>query len=340
MIPGASSYVDASFDTLDELRQTHGEEVNAIVQKTYDDIKKVVGKGQMDFKTASEVVSILQRQGSQLLDLANKAGQDIIGPVLDKHPEVKEKLGGSWEDIQRLTRDVGNSEVASQAKKIADDTKRRLADIFQSGFSPESISKAKDLVETKSKEIKQLMEKAGKEAWEKGSKEYQKYLDKAPDEVKKVLSPDGDSIKTLLSGSGGVAAATTIWAKVKEIGSSKAGFDEKNAKELKDLVEQKVREAKDSASSSSTFKSINLDSIWKHAQGWLKSVPGGEKALEQVQDIDVSALSKVVQSRSQDAEKLAQETYSEILQVLKDKSEKAKKLGEETKDQAKQEAKH
>jgi hypothetical protein len=49
-------------------------------------------------------------------------------------------------------------------------------------------------------------------------------------------------------------------------------------------------------------------------------------------------LIEISQSRSKEAQKLAQETYSDILKVLDDKAKKAKDLGEGTKEEAKEKA--
>ncbi|KAG8921876.1 hypothetical protein FRC00_008100, partial [Tulasnella sp. 408] len=99
--------------------------------------------------------------------------------------------------------------------------------------------------------------------------------------------------------------------------------------EVKDYVQQKIDEAKKKGGP-------QFDAAWSAAQGWLKSVPGGEKALETAKDIDISALSQIATSKSEDAKKLLEETYSDVLSVLKEKSEKAKKLAEGAKDEAEQ----
>lgn len=42
LVPGASKYVDKTFDSLDELSQTHGEEVNAIVSKAVSELQDTI----------------------------------------------------------------------------------------------------------------------------------------------------------------------------------------------------------------------------------------------------------------------------------------------------------
>ncbi len=271
LIPGASRYIDASFDAIDELHQTHKEEVEAIVNKTYNEIKKTVQGGGMDTKTAAQIFSILKTQSTELGELAKKVGGDIIGPVLDKHPELKEKLGGGWDELKQLMKDAEGTDVAQQAKTIYDDTTKQLSDAFGSGFSPDALVKAKNLIEQKAKEVRDLSQQAAMKVWEKGQQEY---LAKAPEDVKKLFS-DPDTMKSLMSGSGATATVVALWGKVKEVSSSKSGFDEKNVQQLKDLIQQKVQEAKDKAGDAGV--PTNLDDAWKVAQSWLKTVPGGEK---------------------------------------------------------------
>lgn len=277
-VPGASSYIDASFDGLEELQRTHKDEVNAIVNKAYGDIKSAVQSGGMDAATASKVYAILREQSKELGQLAQRVGADVIGPVLDRHPEIKEKLGGGWSELQSIVKDAKDSDVGKQAQDIYNDTTKQLADVFNAGFSAEAIAKAKSLIDEKSQQIKELSQKAARTFYEKGQKEYG---DKIPDELKPILS-DQNTITTLASGSGATVAVASIWGRVKDIASSKAGFDEKSMKELKELVQSKLQEAKKQAGEQG---SASLDAAWKAAESWLKTVPGGQKALDAVPDV-------------------------------------------------------
>lgn len=51
---------------------------------------------------------------------------------------------------------------------------------------------------------------------------------------------------------------------------------------------------------------------------------------------NAQALVELSQSRSEDAKKLAQETWDELLRVLEDKGKKAKELAQGTKEEAKE----
>ncbi|KAG8943371.1 hypothetical protein FRC04_002927 [Tulasnella sp. 424] len=320
--PGASSYVDASFDAIDRLEQTHRKEVDAIVKRTYDELREITKNGGVDAQTAQKVYDVLKRQSAELAEVAKKAANDVIQPVLDKHPEVKEKLGGGWTQIQESYQSLKDTDLAQEAQKIYDDTSSQLVDLFKSGFSATSLVKAKTLLDEKAQQISELSQKAGKELYEKGQEEY---LKNAPEELKKFFSDD-ETMKSILGSGAGTASVVAVWNKVKEVGE-KGKWDDKGVQDVKDFVQQKIEEAKKKGGP-------QFDAAWSAAQGWLKSVPGGEKALETAKDIDISSLSKIATSKSEDAKKLLEETYSDVLSVLKEKSEKAKKLAEGAKEDA------
>ncbi|KAG8973023.1 hypothetical protein FRB90_010031, partial [Tulasnella sp. 427] len=326
LIPGASAYIDASFDAIDQLEQTHRDEVSAIVQKTYDELRDTVKGGQVDVQTAKKVYDIFKRQAAELAEVAKKAADDVLQPVLDKHPEVKEKLGGGWTEIQSTYQSLKSTDLAKEAQKIYDDTSSQLVDLFKSGFSAASLVKAKTLLDEKAKEITELSKKAAKEAYEKGQEEY---LKNAPDGLKKFFG-DQDTVTSLLGAGGGTATILAVWNRVKEIGEkSKGKWDDASVQEIKDFVQSKIEEAKKKGGP-------QFEVAWNAAQGWLKNVPGGEKALETAKDIDISALSRIATDKSDDAKKLLEETYSDVLGVLKEKSEKAKKLAEGAKENVKE----
>ncbi|KAG9007411.1 hypothetical protein FRB95_006678 [Tulasnella sp. JGI-2019a] len=331
-VPGAASYVDVTFDGIDQLHDKHKDEVDAIVNKTYADIKKVVEGGKMDLATAGKVFEILQNQGKQLGELAARVGGDIVGPIIDNHPELKEKIGGSWDDLKQIAEDAKGSDVAQKAQSIYEDTSRQLGDVFSKGFSADAVKRAKDLIDQKSKEVKDLTQKAAQEVWDKGQKQY---LDKAPEEVKTLFS-DKNTMSTLMGGSGAMASVVAIWSKVKDISTSQAGFDEKSVQGLKDLIKQKVKDAQGKGSEwkdqMGSVGQVTFDAGWNSVKSWMKTVPGGEKALETAEDLDVSQLSALVASKKSEAQDLVKETYTDVVKVLKEKAEKAKKLVDDSSD--------
>lgn len=218
-IPGASAFVDASFDTIDRLEQTHREEVDAIVKRTYAELLEVTKNGRVDAPTAVKVLDVLKRLTAELAEVAQKA---------TKHPEVTEKLGGAWTDIQRTFQSLKDADLAQQAERIFHDTSSQLVRIIKSHIDEEA------------QQILELSQKATKELYEKGQEEY---LKNAPEELKKFFSDD-ETVKGLLGTGAGTARVVAVWAKVKEVGQ-KGRWDDKSVREVKDFVQRKIEEAKD-----------------------------------------------------------------------------------------------
>ncbi|KAG8943369.1 hypothetical protein FRC04_002925 [Tulasnella sp. 424] len=218
-IPGASAFVDASFDTIDRLEQTHREEVDAIVKRTYAELLEVTKNGRVDAPTAVKVLDVLKRLTAELAEVAQKAA---------KHPEVTEKLGGAWTDIQRTFQSLKDADLAQQAERIFHDTSSQLVRIIKSHIDEEA------------QQILELSRKAAKELYEKGQEEY---LKNAPEELKKFFSDD-ETVKGLLGTGAGTARVVAVWAKVKEVGQ-KGRWDDKSVREVKDFVQRKIEEAKD-----------------------------------------------------------------------------------------------
>jgi hypothetical protein len=78
-LPGAGFIVDRCFDTISQTVDTHAEEANAILNKAYIDIFKVVMKGGNENRMGS-AIDILAITGTLLQDMKGlgiKAGQPI-----------------------------------------------------------------------------------------------------------------------------------------------------------------------------------------------------------------------------------------------------------------------
>lgn len=189
---------------------------------------------------------------------------------------ASEKLGRGWTQIQET--DQSLTDLAQDAQKIYDDTSSQLVDLFKSGFSTTSLVKAKTLLDEKAQQISELSQKAGKELYEKGQEEY---LKNAPEGLKKFFNDD-EMMKSILGSGAGTVA---VWNKIKEVGE-KGKWDDKGVQEVKDFVQQKIEEAKGGP---------QFDAAWSAAQGWLKSVPGGEKALETAKDIESHPFPKLLE---------------------------------------------
>jgi len=257
MIPGAAAYIDPMFDSLDELKRTHGDETEKIIKGTYDEIKTTISKGGLDVKTGEKLVEILKRRAKEVEELESKAGTDFVKPILDKNPQLKEAVGGSYDDLKMLVQTHG-----PEAKAKYDDLVKQLKQIFDKGISTSSIKQVQDLVEQKSKEIRELGQKAGKDAWDKAQKQATPYLDKMPD-VKKMLD---ENMKPLLGS--GSQSIQEIYDKIKEVADKDA--NKQSIKELQDMIKEKAKKASESSN-------VNWDDAWKTLEGYIKKMPGGQE---------------------------------------------------------------
>jgi len=257
LIPGANAYIDPMFDTLDELRKTHGEETEKIITGTYDEVKEAVVKGGFDVKTGEKVVEILKCRAAEVEDLGKRVGTDFIKPVIDKNPQLRDAIGGSYDDLKRLVATHG-----PEAKAKYDDLVEQLKEIFDKGVSASSIKQVQDLVQQKTKEIRELGEKAGKDAWDKALKQAKPYLDKMPD-VKKSLD---ENMKSLI-GSGG-KNIQEIYDKVKEVADK--GPNKQNMAELQEMIKNKATQASQSSG-------VNWDDAWGKLEEYIKKIPGGNE---------------------------------------------------------------
>ncbi|KAH9847623.1 hypothetical protein C2E23DRAFT_741369 [Lenzites betulinus] len=323
VIPGVRPHVDAAFDTIDELRESHGDDVNRIVADGYEEVRVIVqdsGSG-VDVATAMKIYDVLRKRSAQLEELGEKAGKDAFGSLSEKYPQLSEKLGGGYGELKKMAQSKG-----PEAKKLYEETTKEIKDIFSKGFSPESLDQARKLIQSKTAEVRKIAESSSQDAWNKALKEAGPYLDKLPD-VKKLLTEHQD--KFIAAGAatltGGSSSTQEIFKRVKEAAEGDGAKNEK-LKELTEFVQKKAEEAQQQGSA-------QLEKGWESLQDWVRTMPGGEDALKRIPDVKVFV--KVSQDKREEAKKLAQETYEAVLQVLEEKGKKAKALSEEVKEDAK-----
>lgn len=321
LVPGASYYVDETFNSIDQLADTHNEELDRILSETYNEMRDVVQNGNADQETAMKVFSIVRRRSLELQDLTAKASSDFFGPFLEKHPELREKLGGSYDQVKELA-----SKAGPEARRISLDTAAKLKDVFKSGLDSKSIDDAKQILQEAADRLQKAAGETGsgaKEAWDKSMQQAQPYLDKIPD-IKDLLN---NKASVLMNG----AAAKQIWDRVKEIGQGK-----KVSKEKVDELKEFIKEKAETAGSSS-------DDMWDKILEYSKMVPGSEKVcstfhylssswegLLQLEDNrkTLQGFVAVVREDSDDAKALAKETFDEVMKVIDQKADKAKSLKE------------
>lgn len=284
-IPGAKPYVDQAFDDLEEIKRKHGQEFNEIVSNAYKDLRETTKKGSLDVNTAVKIRDILQEHFKRLYELAGESASDI----LDNHPEIKEKVGGSLDQLKEM----GNA-YGPQAKEEVDRTWQQVKDIVTSGVNPETIQKIQKLAQEK----REKLQKFGDEAWQKGMEEVKPYLDRNP-KVKELVEKNSDALRKGNYGE--------LWGLIKESASSG------NLGNLEGYINKTVDQAKKSG--------FNLDSL-------ADKFPGGSNILSQLQSLQDIAQKKgpeaekilkdtlndiqgVLSERTKQAESLAEEAKRE-----------------------------
>jgi hypothetical protein len=281
-IPGARGYVDTVFDDLEKIRNDHGKEFDEVVRNAYTELSDLSKKeGALTMASASQALSVLQKHAKQLFDLAGDAADN----VLNNHPQLKEKVGGSFDQLKEMGDAYG-----PQAKEEVNKTWQQISGIIQRGASVDSAEDIKKLIQEK----KTKLEKLGDEAWQKGFEESRQYLDKSP-KLKQMVEDNADTLKK--------GNLQDLWGLVKESASS--GKTEDVEKYIKD----KVGQAKESSLG-------DLD--------WQKMIPGGSSVIPQLQSLQaiaqkrgseaeevlkqtVEEIQDVLKKRKEQVEKIAEE---------------------------------
>ncbi|OGE53861.1 hypothetical protein PENARI_c007G12332 [Penicillium arizonense] len=282
LIPGARGYVDTVFDDLEKIKNDHGKEFDEIVRNAYTELSDLAKKeGSLNMASASRALGVIQKHAKQLFDLAGDAAEN----VLDNHPQLKEKVGGSFDQLKEMGDAYG-----PQAKEEVNKTWQQISGILQRGASVDSAEDIKKLIQEK----KTKLEKLGDEAWQKGFEETRQYLDKSP-KLKQLVEDNADTLKK--------GNLQDLWGLVKESASS--GKTEDVEKYIKD----KVGQAKKSSLG-------DLD--------WQKMVPGGSSVIPQLQSLQsiaqkrggeaeevlkqtVDEIQDVLKKRKEQLEKIAEE---------------------------------
>lgn len=291
--PGGKQYVDTAFNDLEKVRHNHKDEADAILNDAYQRFKDV-SKGGLSFETA--------RRGLEVLaDVAKKVaalGADAAGDILDNHPQIKEKFGGSIDTLKTMGEQYG-----PEAKKQVDETWKQVSEVIAGGLSAENLNKARKLIQDKTEQVRKL----GDEAWKKGLEEAKPYLDKSP-AVKKLVEENADALKQ------GNAKELFDRAR-KAVESGQTGDLESYVKKIADKAKSK---AKDS----------NL--MPGGLEQYFDQIPSGGEILSKLQQ-----LKEVGEKHTDESEKLVRETVEELKKVLESKSEHAKKILDKAKQEAK-----
>jgi hypothetical protein len=285
-VPGASGYIDTAFNDLDKVHEKHRDEVDKIVSDAYKELKSVSNKG-LNMQTAQETWEILQKHIKEIGALAGDAAEDI----LDNHPEVKKKVGGSLDQLKSMGEQYG-----PEAKKQVDEMWGQISDVVKTGFSVESAAKIQKIVQEKVEAVKKM----GDEAWKKGMEQAKPLLEKNP-KIKEMVEQNKDA---LMQGN-----FKELFEKVKKaVESGETG-------DLEKYVKEAAGKAKDSGMG-------GLDQ-------YLGMVPGGDQImpkLSQLQEVaqthgkdaekifkdTINDISQVLSKRSEEAKKLADKAKKDV----------------------------
>ena len=183
------------------------------------------------------------------------------------------------------------------------------------------------LIQTKTNELRERARASAQDAWNSALNDASPYLEQLP-EIKQLLTDNAD--KFISAGAatlaGGRVDTQELFARIKDAAQGHAEKDKEKMRELREFVQSHARDAQEGGTRS-------LERGWKSLQEWVRSMPGGEDALQRMPDLKV--LVNVSQDHRDEAKKLARETYEDILRVLEDKSKKAKRLSEDVKEDTK-----
>ena len=287
VIPGAKGYIDAAFNDLDAVHAKHADKVDAIVKEAYNELKDISQEG-MSVASAQNAWEILQKHLNRIADLAVDSAQEIM----NNHPALKEKLGGSFDRLKQLGDTYG-----PEAKKQVDQTWDEVRNILKNGANAQSIGKIQALVQDKVKKLQEF----GQKTWEKGMEQAKPYLAKSP-KVKQLVEENKDALKQ--------GNAMELVEKIKD--SVTSGNTELVENYVKSTV-NKVRQG------GGNTKSGGLEQ-------YLKMIPGGSEIMPKL-----GQLQEIAQKHGPEAEKLAKETYEEVQQILRKKVGEAEKLAEQAK---------
>jgi len=181
-VPGAKQYVDKAFDDIEAVQKKHGPEVNKIVSEAYNEIKDLgLDKKGFSVEGATKVWGVLQKHLQNIGELAGDAAEDIM----KNHPEMKEKFGGQWDQLNKM-----GDQYGPEAKKMADQTTGEVQDILKGGLGIGTADKLQKLIREKIEQLRQM----GDKAWDSGMEQAKPLLEKSP-ELKQLFEGNFDKLK-------------------------------------------------------------------------------------------------------------------------------------------------
>ncbi|KAI8910523.1 hypothetical protein DFJ77DRAFT_470032 [Powellomyces hirtus] len=305
VVPGLDGVVDKGFEQLDQLAETHGDEVEELVNKLYGDLQKLAKKG-FNEDTLKEAVELVQKRVKEAQQLAVKIGSDATDKVLASNPELKKSVQSGIEELKDMV-DV------PEVERILHDTYAELKKMADKGFSPESIAAAGLLVKTQVTKAKEVAGKAGDAAWDKAAEAAKPWLKKMP-EVEKLLNGNIDNLKKIAKENGGPELekiVTDMYSELKKI--SEKGVNKDSIAQATKVVETKVAEAmKLGGGVAGKATDFAWDKATEAAKPYLKKMPEVEKLLNGKLD-DLKKIAK--QNGGPELEKIVTDMYAELKKI-------------------------
>lgn len=285
-------YVDTAFDDLEKVRKNNKEDADRILNDAYKHFQEI-SKAGLSMESLRRMYDALADLSAKLADLST----DAIGDILDNHPQLKDKFGGSIDQLKEMGNQYG-----PEAKKQVNETWRQVRDIAAGGLTASNLDKARKLVEEKVQEVQKL----GDEAWKKGLEQAKPYLDKNP-QVKELVEKNADVLKR--------GNAKELLEKAKSaVESGKTG-------DLEGYVKDAVEKSK--SKGSQLIGGTGLEQ-------YIGQIPNGSEVLSKLKQ-----LKEVAEKHTDESEKLVKETLEELKKVLENKSDKAESILKKAKEESK-----
>lgn len=289
-VPGASGVVNSAFDELDSIHHTHRDDVDRIINDAYTELKQVSQKG-LSVDTAKQGWDIVLKHLRRVHDLAG----DVMSEVLDRHPEVKDKVGSPIEKLRQM-----GDRIGPEATHIVDNAWKQAQEIVNNNeggpLSPANIARVQKVIDDATDRLSRYSE----DAWKKAMDQAKPYLDKVP-ELKKLVE---DNTAQLKSGN-----TKELLDKLQA--AAKSG----DTSDLKDYINRSARKVQSSGSAS--------------IQEYLSKIPNGDQILP-----NLGKLQDVAQRHGKEAEDLFKSTVGELTEVLRRKGEEARQIAERAEKEA------
>lgn len=287
-LPGAKKYVDSAFNDLEIIHKKHGKEVDKIVQEAYGELREIAQDG-ISVTSAQKVWEILQKHLKRISDLATDSAQQI----LNNHPGLKDKVGGSFDQLKNLGDNYG-----PDAKKQVDQVWSEISNILKGGVSVESIDKIQAAVQDKIKAVQKL----GDQAWKEAMEQAKPYLEKSP-QARELLEKNATALKQ-----GNVGE---LFEKIRQ--SVQSG-------DL-DSIERYVRSAVKKQT-----KQGSGDGAEEEGDQSMGSLPGAGDFVSKLSQKMHQIHQMTRDERGQEAKQIAKDTVDEIEQVLDRRLSQARSL--------------